>query len=700
MQKRLFHLAALVALLSGGLGACESDVNSKLALAGLSSRCRINSDCSSELACVFQRCHEQCSSSRDCDRGSRCVAGERGRSVCQLEDEAACSDAGTCHGAELCGVDGQCRDGCSSDSGCLSEQVCRAGTCADQDELDPQGALVPSPDRPATPTPCAFASDCPDNLVCRAGRCVAECANDAECGAGESCLDGRCQTAVVNPSNCLRSSDCKQGEQCLAGACQPLPTTPRPACAYDSDCEQAGEHCQAGVCRCECAANQDCASDQVCGGGCQCVAGRVISGDFMVSNSRQLEELANVIEITGLLTFNLAGFGEYHVPNLRKVGAIAANEHKAALVFDALERVERSFQCSQDCRAPRLKWAGSLTFHSESMHRLELPSLETTGDVYIGSSPLMERVSMPQLKTAKNLRLEANQTLTSIDLPLLSTVDSLAIAMAEKLQTISLPLANPSAGIAVIGLATLKTLALPSASTLSGDLSIGNNPLLESVDLSGLKQTRDFSISNAPILTQLSLPNLSTTRDFSFSSSSGPTVLDLPSFGSGRSFALDSLKGVASVNAPVLQDLGDLKVTNTELTALDLPVETMTGGVSVLTNSKLTRVSLPNVTALTTLYLVVDPSLTTMALPALESVSDLAISATALTNLDSITLGLGGALEASGPIRMNDNDALPICAIFALQTALLDKGWTDTLDQAGNLGCNCAGCACNGAVCQ
>ena len=135
LTRNLASVFWAVSMLAAATG-CQSDVDAKLALAGLSNTCRINSDCNTSLVCVFERCHEQCSSSRDCDRDARCVAGQGKRNVCQLADEAVCSEAGFCPGTQVCGADAACRDACSSDGECLAEQLCSGGTCADTAEAE------------------------------------------------------------------------------------------------------------------------------------------------------------------------------------------------------------------------------------------------------------------------------------------------------------------------------------------------------------------------------------------------------------------------------------------------------------------------------------------------------------------------------------------------------------------------------------
>ena len=57
---------------------------------GLAEGCIINTDCSSPLVCAFRKCHQACTSSRDCEPGQRCMASDRPFHVCQLPDERLC----------------------------------------------------------------------------------------------------------------------------------------------------------------------------------------------------------------------------------------------------------------------------------------------------------------------------------------------------------------------------------------------------------------------------------------------------------------------------------------------------------------------------------------------------------------------------------------------------------------------------------
>jgi len=280
----------LVALVWG----CNSGVDQHVKVALLSQDCLINSDCLSPLACAFKACHVQCLSSRDCDGGARCLAADHPYKVCQLSTELSCTSNRDCKEKLICGVDGQCRDGCQADTDCIEGQRCVSGTCADVNELDAQGQLTPAPGSTAGAegTPCVYVSDCSSALLCRNQSCLPQCKSDVDCGAGQTCHDTRCEANGSIPQTCSYNSECKtaQGERCAGGicrcscvenrdcptgercdgcACESDPNAPK-ACHYNSECDVAGQICRDNACQCACHADADCGPDQTCDG-CGCV---------------------------------------------------------------------------------------------------------------------------------------------------------------------------------------------------------------------------------------------------------------------------------------------------------------------------------------------------------------------------------------------------------------------------------------------
>jgi hypothetical protein len=236
---------AVVATVSGWMGAC-ADSHSH---ATLSQGCVINTDCNEPLVCAFQRCHNACETSRDCDAGQRCVASDRPFHVCQLADESHCEANSYCPIGQVCGVDSQCRDGCTTSRDCLSGQVCVSATCAEPSELDSSGALVSSAsDASTAPSglPCSFNSDCPSPLLCRSGTCSEECRTTGDCPTGLACDNSRC----VVPLACSLGD---AGSDPRAGA----------PCLYSSQCP-APLACVHGFCSCECLGTTDCAAGFAC----------------------------------------------------------------------------------------------------------------------------------------------------------------------------------------------------------------------------------------------------------------------------------------------------------------------------------------------------------------------------------------------------------------------------------------------------
>ena len=115
---RWFRGAGALGIAFGLVAACGSDsTEDKRVLAELSQGCVLNSDCKSPLVCVFRKCHEQCTETRDCPDGLLCVAAdEDSLRVCQLPTETKCYSTHDCPGKQVCGPDGRCRDFCDSPS--------------------------------------------------------------------------------------------------------------------------------------------------------------------------------------------------------------------------------------------------------------------------------------------------------------------------------------------------------------------------------------------------------------------------------------------------------------------------------------------------------------------------------------------------------------------------------------------------------
>ena len=133
-------LLFIVALACIVVVACSKDYGE-----AIGGSCNINSDCDSPLVCAFSRCHDQCTSSRDCPSGERCMTAQYPLHVCQLDAEKSCTNDTDCPFGKRCAVDNQCRDACSYDRNCPGGQLCVQGTCADSTEAIADGAAPKPP---------------------------------------------------------------------------------------------------------------------------------------------------------------------------------------------------------------------------------------------------------------------------------------------------------------------------------------------------------------------------------------------------------------------------------------------------------------------------------------------------------------------------------------------------------------------------
>lgn len=107
--------------------------------------CSINSDCNAPLVCAFTHCHVQCTESRDCPAGQRCVPVGSGNDVCQQSTEATCTaddGGGACVVGETCGNDLQCRAPCGAMTTCLQAQICVNNQCLDPNNETDQSILA------------------------------------------------------------------------------------------------------------------------------------------------------------------------------------------------------------------------------------------------------------------------------------------------------------------------------------------------------------------------------------------------------------------------------------------------------------------------------------------------------------------------------------------------------------------------------
>ncbi|MBW2524931.1 MAG: hypothetical protein JRI23_12175 [Deltaproteobacteria bacterium] len=200
-------VAAVAAL--GLLYACSEDPEAEAIVRALGEGCLLDSDCEGDLVCVFRRCHQECNTSEDCPLDGagdheRCVCGEHPHQVCQLEADKFCRYDSECPGLQVCGLDERCRDACAADRDCLAGQVCRSATCAELEELDPDGRLVAAAAN-GLGRRCFYSSDClpgPGGLTlwCNDGVCVFACYEERDCPRFFDC---------TTPANPAAPGDCE-----------------------------------------------------------------------------------------------------------------------------------------------------------------------------------------------------------------------------------------------------------------------------------------------------------------------------------------------------------------------------------------------------------------------------------------------------------------------------------------------------------
>jgi hypothetical protein len=214
----------------------------------LAQGCLINSQCNAPLVCAFRRCHAECEDSRDCPAEQRCMSSDGPFHVCQLPDETKCSYNTQCPERQKCGIDGNCRDECTSDRDCVLGQVCVSGTCAEPAEL--KAGKLPAVDAGSTASPgggvpCVYDSECRHPLICRGGLCGYECLVHGDCSRGEQCIGNRCR---VPPCGAVGT---------------PVGVDAGGPCQYTSQCPEPLV-CRDGICSCECLADSDCLVGRVC----------------------------------------------------------------------------------------------------------------------------------------------------------------------------------------------------------------------------------------------------------------------------------------------------------------------------------------------------------------------------------------------------------------------------------------------------
>ena len=144
-------------------------------------------------------------------------------------------------------------------TGCLSNEnksqfyaYCDAEGCYQCNETGCNGVQGQQPG-----TACKTSAQCAAGCYCsKDGKCseAGFCDRAADCSTGYTCNTARhsCEpTTKPNlPSVCRTQADCGAGNECLNAACQPVPV-PANHCVFNRECGDGGQ-CLAGLCQKAC----------------------------------------------------------------------------------------------------------------------------------------------------------------------------------------------------------------------------------------------------------------------------------------------------------------------------------------------------------------------------------------------------------------------------------------------------------------
>jgi len=291
--------------------------------------CQVSSntcfECLSDFNCMNSTVGPFCSNSSmcvECETDVQCPDG-----VCQVSTNLcfeclADSDCTNSTMGPVCSNSNMCVE-------CESDMQCPNGVCDELTNIcfeclldaDCTDSSAPICSDSNTCVECLFNSDCTnsDEPICSNSTCV-ECVVDNDCGAGI------CQS--TNTCGCNKDSDCLDTEICSSDFCFincPNPSTCRPGCRVDIDCQQ-GE-CSAGECEfcdndfdetpgwatppsneCEpgCSSDANCDEEYFCdylhGRVCSRLGSVVLNAISITTDNCtgcEAEELAAVISITG-----------------------------------------------------------------------------------------------------------------------------------------------------------------------------------------------------------------------------------------------------------------------------------------------------------------------------------------------------------------------------------------------------------------
>ncbi|MFC1611905.1 hypothetical protein ACFL6C_13160 [Myxococcota bacterium] len=389
-----------------------------------------------------------------------------------------------------------------------------------------------------------------------------------------------------------------------------------------------------------------------CGGGERC------EGSFWTSNAKDLEEIQDCAEITGLLDIQGQGLTKVELPNLESVGmAFSLN------IPDTLRETD----------FPRLKTiGGDLNIYScNALENLDgLRDVKTVGGGLrvVESHKLVDLSGLSNLESLGGaLEITANNGLTSLHG--LENIDSLAgINIRENTQLINL---DAIGSIAVLGSSTAALLTIESNTNLEsviftelreieGILLFRGNPALVNVEFEKVEAADDFGFDDNDALVSVTLPSLtSLSRDVGISRNAALSTVQLPGVTSMRGVFVMENPSLANLEMSNLASVKVVNISNNEslattgLTALSAVV----GCVEILDNDGMTQLGLPSLTSV----------------GAWLNVSGNNV-------LDD--LGLVSLVSVGENVEIRDNPVLPVCNVEALVAQL--EAFTGNVDNSRN----------------
>ncbi len=147
--------------------------------------------------------------------------------------EYAQDQGGTGDPLQVCQTPDPSADDCATDADCSEGESCVEGDPA----LDCRSSSCFCNAASGT---WGCSTDCQPTLICTSAAST-ECESDANCAADEVCAQGQCS---VSPEQCTVDADCAQDQTCVNGACE---FTGAAVCQDDADCP-SGQVCSQGFC--------------------------------------------------------------------------------------------------------------------------------------------------------------------------------------------------------------------------------------------------------------------------------------------------------------------------------------------------------------------------------------------------------------------------------------------------------------------